>query len=51
VSSSWRRSGRDFSLTVQIPVGASAEVLVPAADGYTVHRVGSGTYTFHSTLS
>ena len=74
VSSRWSRSGPNFDLTVQIPVGAQASVCVPAssaqavtesgvpvarAPGVTVAgmqgscvqlHVGSGQYTFHSTM-
>ena len=74
VSSRWTRSGSNFDLTVQIPVGAQASVCVPAgnanavtesgvpvgrASGVTVAgmrgscvqlHVGSGNYTFHSTM-
>jgi alpha-L-rhamnosidase len=45
VSSSWRRSGHEFGLTVEIPVGAAARVLVPAADQGAVHAPGGATFT------
>jgi alpha-L-rhamnosidase len=44
VSSSWRRSGQQFSLTVDIPVGSTAQVLVPAADRSAVRAIGGATF-------
>lgn len=40
VSSSWTRSGNRFSLTVQIPVGATASVYVPAQSARAVVESG-----------
>jgi alpha-L-rhamnosidase len=45
VSSSWRRSGREFDLTVEVPVGATAQVLVPAADQAAVKATGGAAFT------
>ncbi|HVV20253.1 MAG TPA: family 78 glycoside hydrolase catalytic domain [Pseudonocardiaceae bacterium] len=40
VSSRWTRSGSNFDLTVQIPVGAQASVCVPAGNARTVTESG-----------
>jgi alpha-L-rhamnosidase len=40
VSSQWTRSGSNFDLTVQIPVGAQASVCVPAGNAKTVTESG-----------
>jgi len=45
VSSSWKRSGKEFGLTAEIPVGATAQVLVPAADRAAVRTAGGATFT------
>jgi alpha-L-rhamnosidase len=45
VSSGWRRSGTEFDLTVEIPVGATARVLVPAADQAAVRAAHGATFT------
>jgi alpha-L-rhamnosidase len=67
VSSSWTRSNNHFTIKVEIPVGATAQILVPAADqaavtaqagstftgmqgSYAAYSVGSGTYSFDSTM-
>lgn len=46
-SSSWHRSGTDFTLTVEVPVGARGEVVLPHSTEAV--PVGSGIHTFHST--
>ncbi|MFL6127005.1 family 78 glycoside hydrolase catalytic domain [Actinophytocola sp.] len=45
VSSSWRRSGHTFDLTVRIPVGATAQIHVPAAEPASVRTHGGATFT------
>ena len=44
VSSGWRRSGHEFDLTVRIPVGATAQILVPAAAPASVLAFGGATF-------
>ncbi|MER5434174.1 family 78 glycoside hydrolase catalytic domain [Streptomyces sp. NPDC002588] len=62
----WARTADRFRLTVDVPAGSRAEIHVPAADGRatapegarpirstaieTVYAVGSGHWTFRSTL-
>ncbi|MFI1729000.1 family 78 glycoside hydrolase catalytic domain [Streptomyces acidicola] len=62
----WARSDGRFRLTVDVPAGSTAEIHLPAADGRAtasrgaerirstaddvVYRVGSGHWTFRSTL-
>ncbi|WP_186382492.1 alpha-L-rhamnosidase [Amycolatopsis rhizosphaerae] len=41
VSSDWTRSGSNFDLTVQIPVGAQASVCVPATSARSVTESGA----------
>jgi alpha-L-rhamnosidase len=43
VASSWTRSDHHFRLTVDIPVGATARILVPAADHATVRAPRDAT--------
>jgi alpha-L-rhamnosidase len=50
-SSSWTRSGSTVQLQVQIPVNTTATVIMPIKSGSTVYHVGSGSYTFSSSLS
>jgi len=45
VSSSWRRVGRAFTLTVQIPVGATAQVFVPTGEHSAVNATGGARFT------
>jgi alpha-L-rhamnosidase len=45
VSAAWRRTGKTLELTVQIPVGATAQILVPTAPGGTVHTQGGAIPT------
>jgi alpha-L-rhamnosidase len=40
VSSRWTRTGSNFDLTVQIPVGAQASVCVPAGNAKAVTENG-----------
>jgi alpha-L-rhamnosidase len=47
VTSEWRRAGRSVTLDVAVPVGSTATVRLPGAPDA---RVGSGSYTFHTTL-
>jgi alpha-L-rhamnosidase len=47
VASEWRRAGRSVTLDVAVPVGSTATVRLPGAPDA---RVGSGSYTFHTTL-
>jgi len=67
VSNAWSLSGGALTMTVQIPVGTTATVMVPVnysnpvatagqgftgfQNGYASYAVGSGTYTFTSTLA
>jgi alpha-L-rhamnosidase len=44
VRSAWRRSGRAFSLTVDIPVGSTAQVFVPAAAPSAVQAPAGATF-------
>jgi alpha-L-rhamnosidase len=44
VSSNWRRSGHKFDLTVEIPVGATAQILVPATDQAATRAFGGATF-------
>ncbi|MGY1787098.1 family 78 glycoside hydrolase catalytic domain [Geodermatophilus sp. SYSU D00698] len=46
IGSAWRLDGHRFSLTVQVPAGTEAEVVLP--DG-TATTAGPGTHTFTST--
>ena len=41
VSSSWTRSGTNFTLTAQVPVGSRASVCVPAASAQSVTESGN----------
>jgi hypothetical protein len=66
-SSSWTRSGPTLSLQVQIPVNATATVMLPISksqptattgqgfqrfqNGYAIYAIGSGSYSFTSNLS
>ncbi|SFE32824.1 alpha-L-rhamnosidase [Actinacidiphila alni] len=50
VTSSWTRAHGRLTLRVTIPVGATADVLVPAPHGtWTTHHVGAGSHVFHGT--
>ncbi|MET7397037.1 family 78 glycoside hydrolase catalytic domain [Dactylosporangium sp. NPDC005572] len=40
VSSAWTRTDRTFTLRVHVPVGATADVLLPIADGQTASATG-----------
>ena len=42
----WERKGDAFTLDCTVPVGTTATVYVPSKDGYTVHEVKSGKYSF-----
>nr|WP_166682615.1 family 78 glycoside hydrolase catalytic domain [Streptomyces sp. 846.5] len=44
VSSSWKHVGTRLDLTVRIPVGATAQVLVPAKDRGTVRAPGDAAF-------
>lgn len=46
----WDLDGSAFKMTVTVPVGSTATVMVPGTDGYDSQEVGSGTYTFTSTI-
>ncbi|GGJ44369.1 family 78 glycoside hydrolase catalytic domain [Streptomyces brasiliensis] len=62
----WKRDGDSFRLTLEVPAGSTAEVHVPAYAGRArapegahvlstgaaevVYKVGSGNWTFHSTM-
>ena len=48
--SHWKREGNTFTLEVEIPFNTTAEVYVPAKDGYILHKVGSGKYQFPSEI-
>ncbi len=48
--SHWKREGSTFTLEVEIPFNTTAEVYVPAKDGYILHKVGSGKYQFSSEI-
>ena len=48
--SSWRMDGRLFTMEVEVPFNATAEVYVPSSDGYIRHEVGSGHYVFSSEI-
>ena len=50
-SSSWTRSGSTVQLSVQVPVNTTATVMMPLKSGYKTYSVGSGSYTFSSSLS
>lgn len=45
VSSSWTRSNNHFNLKVEIPVGATAQILVPATDQAGVKAQAGSTFT------
>ena len=45
MSSSWNRKREAFELSVQVPVGAKAEVLVPVAPGQDVTQQGGAEPT------
>ncbi|MFC7733363.1 beta-L-arabinofuranosidase domain-containing protein [Actinomadura keratinilytica] len=45
---SWTRKGGRITLTVTVPPSSTAEVHVP---GGPTRTVGSGTWTFHGTVS
>ena len=47
ISSSWTRTDRQFVLLVRVPVGATAEILVPARDAHSVSCPGKATATFN----
>jgi len=66
VSSSWTRHGTSFTLQVHVPVGATATILVPVAQGASVSQDGgaipsgtsegyaaftAGSYTFSTQTS
>ena len=40
MSSAWTESGTSFALTVQVPVGSTASVCVPAATAQSVMESG-----------
>ena len=42
----WKRKGDAFTLDCTVPVGTTATVYVPSIDGYEVHEVKSGKYSF-----
>ena len=42
----WERKGDSFTLDCTVPVGTTATVYVPSKDGYEVHEVVSGKYSF-----
>ena len=42
----WESKGDAFTLDCTIPVGTTATVYVPSKDGYEVHEVVSGKYSF-----
>jgi alpha-L-rhamnosidase len=44
VSSSWTRSNNHFDLKVEIPVGATAQILVPATDQAAVNAQAGATF-------
>ncbi|WP_456789739.1 family 78 glycoside hydrolase catalytic domain [Cellulomonas sp. P5_C5] len=46
VRCSWRRTGTDLRVEVDLPVGVEADVRLPGSD--QVLRVGGGTHTFHA---
>jgi len=48
VTSAWKSHGAAYELEVKIPVGIKAEVHLPAG---SVHKVGSGKYTFSGELN
>ncbi len=50
-SSSWTRSGSTVQLSVQVPVNTTATVMMPLKSGYKTYSVGSGSYTFSSSLA
>jgi Bacterial alpha-L-rhamnosidase C-terminal domain len=45
VTSNWKCSGGEFGLTVEIPVGAAAGVLVPAVDEAAVKAPRGTVFT------
>lgn len=42
----WERKGDAFTLDCTVPVGTTATVYVPSEDGYEIHEVVSGKYSF-----
>lgn len=50
-SSSWTRSGSTVQLSVQVPVNTTATIMMPLKSGYKTYSVGSGSYTFSSSLA
>jgi hypothetical protein len=50
IVSEWRRSGSMVRLHVVIPPNTSATIYVPAAKAAAPRQVGSGDYTFNSSL-
>jgi alpha-L-rhamnosidase len=44
VSSNWVRDHDTFTLDVTVPVGSTATVLVPVAEGASVSEQGGATY-------
>ncbi|WP_167607073.1 alpha-L-rhamnosidase [Maribellus sediminis] len=52
-ASEWKQNGENFELKVTIPVNTTATVFVPSknANGYEIHEVGSGTYSFKSKMN
>jgi len=44
IGSSWTRKDGQFVLRVRVPVGATAEILVPARDASSVHGPGKTTF-------
>ena len=42
----WERKGDSFTLDCTVPVGTTATVYVPSENGYEIHEVVSGKYSF-----
>jgi len=50
VSCNWSKKGSVLTLNVEIPAGSTATIGIPSKKGYTYKELGSGKYTFKSTL-
>jgi alpha-L-rhamnosidase len=50
IKSSWKRDGNRIQLDVTIPPNTTATVYVPTKAGPVMHVVGSGSYSFTSTM-
>lgn len=47
---SWKRDGRQFAVTVEVPVGMSADIILPGDKTCKAHRVASGKHTLSCEL-